>query len=136
MMSFLMHHRMKFNCATVVVRPLKSTRSVLQNGSNSFFEYPTRLDLYATCTGKLPFVVLYTKLLDLAYIVMNHSRLRKDIPDRCVSISESFLKFSSSSKNSVSDCNRISDLVIPLPKTIYQISKRFTLVTCRTALYP
>jgi hypothetical protein len=47
---------MKFNWATVVVKPWNSMRVVRQNGSKSFLEYPSRLDLYATWTVNiLPF---------------------------------------------------------------------------------
>lgn len=58
---------MKFSWATVVdifSEPASnSIRSVLQNGSKSFLEYPSRLDLYATWTvNGLPFRV-YVKLV-------------------------------------------------------------------------
>lgn len=56
MMPLVMHHLMKLSWATVVVKPWNSMRVVLQNGSKSFLEYPSRLDLYATWTVNiLPF---------------------------------------------------------------------------------
>jgi hypothetical protein len=38
MMPLVMHHLMKFNWATVVVKPWNSMRVVRQNGSKSFLE--------------------------------------------------------------------------------------------------
>lgn len=84
MISFLMHHRIKLSWATVVVNPLNSMRSVRQNGSKYFFEYPTRLDLYATCTGNFPFGVSYMTHCCFACTVMYHSRFRRDGADECV----------------------------------------------------
>ena len=60
---------MKFSCATVVCISLDVPGTVydifvdLQNGSNNFLLYPSKLDLYAQCTlNILPSFVLYDKL--------------------------------------------------------------------------